>query len=300
MVEWHPVSGFLPPLTESDWQTTFKKYQAYPEFRIKNPEMDITGFKSIFWLEFTHRLWGRLLAIIFFIPLVFFILKKQLPKTLTTRFIALFILGGAQGVLGWFMVKSGLAEQADVSQYRLVAHLLLAFLLYGWTLWMALDLIPHTPDHKPPNRYSHALSALLILLLITVISGGFVAGTDAGLIYNSYPMMGESLIPKDLFTMTPWVKNLFENIVTIQFTHRLLTALTLVFTLVIYTMIIHQEISRQTQLAAHSLLFAVSLQFILGIATLLFSVPVILGIAHQAGALLLFTAMLWLRHTYRT
>ena len=298
MVEWDPISGIFPPMTETAWQDTFEKYQQYPEFKIKNPTMQLNEFKSIFWMEFTHRVWGRAIGLVFFIPFIFFLIRKQLSNPLIVRLVCMFILGGIQGILGWFMVKSGLSEQPNVSQYRLAAHLTLAFVLYGWIFWTATQLLQKSPQGTINQSYQNALSCLIILLFITVISGGFVAGTHAGLIYNSYPMMGDTWLPKGLFGLQPWGKNFFENIITIQFTHRLLTALVLIYTLTLYIVLMLQKIPSRTRIAGHCLLIAVIVQFTLGITTLILQVPTALAAAHQAGALLLFTAILWLKSEY--
>jgi cytochrome c oxidase assembly protein subunit 15 len=303
MVEWKPVTGFLPPTTELVWQETFEKYQQYPEFKIKNPDMDLAGFKSIFWLEFIHRVWGRTIGIIFFVPFMFFLLRKKLDKKLIPKLITMFILGGLQGLLGWFMVKSGLSDRPDVSQYRLTAHLTFAFFLYGWILWTALGLcFPKRHDFKQTSihAYKGFLTALTLLLVIAIMSGGFVAGTDAGFIYNTFPLMGETLLPKDLFAFDPWVKNFFENVVTIQFTHRVLTTLILFSVLGFWFKTLNQDLPERTRMALHCLLAAVILQVTLGISTLLLVVPVALAASHQAGALLLLTAVLWTRHEFRT
>ena len=302
MVEWKPAAGFLPPMTELVWQDTFEKYQQYPEFKIKNPDMDLSGFKSIFWLEFIHRVWGRSIGIVFLVPFMFFLLKKKLNRKLIPKLITMFILGGLQGVLGWVMVKSGLSIQPDVSQYRLTAHLTLAFFLYGWILWTALGLLfpkPHTFKQQSLHSYKGFLSVLTLLLVIAIMSGGFVAGTDAGFIYNTFPLMGETFFPKDLFAFDPLIINFFENVVTIQFTHRVLTMLIFVSVVGFWFKTLNQELPGRTQIALHCLLAAVILQVTLGISTLLLVVPVPLAASHQAGALILLTAMLWARHEFR-
>ena len=301
MVEWKPATGFLPPMTELVWQETFEKYQQYPEFKIKNPDMDLAGFKSIFWLEFIHRLWGRSIGIVFLVPFMFFLLRKKLDRKLIPKLITMFILGGLQGVLGWFMVKSGLSDRPDVSQYRLTAHLIFAFFLYGWIFWTALGLFfpkPHAIKQSL-HVYKGFLSALTLLLVIAIMSGGFVAGTDAGFIYNTFPLMGETFLPKGLFVLDPWIRNFFENVVTIQFTHRLLTMLIFVSVVAFWFKTLNQELPGRTRIVLHCLLAAVILQVTLGISTLLLVVPVPLAAAHQAGALILLTAMLWARHEFR-
>lgn len=302
MVEWQPLTGFLPPINEQDWSDLFRKYQQYPEFKIKNPTLDLNGFKSIFWLEFCHRLWGRLVGIVFFIPFILFMRQRRFDRLLSTQLAVVFILGSLQGALGWFMVKSGLANQPDVSQYRLTAHLILAFFLYGAIFWLAMNLLfPLRHTFKSSiYGYQHCSVILILLFTITLISGGFVAGTDAGFIYNTYPLMGSSLFPKDIFILRPWISNFFENIVTIQFTHRVLTLLLFIVTLGFYFKALTQYLPGRTRIALHSLLITMILQFSLGITTLLLAVPVAVAAAHQAGALLLLTVMLWIRHEFRT
>ena len=303
MVEWKPATGFLPPMTELVWQDTFEKYQQYPEFKIKNPDMDLAGFKSIFWLEFIHRLWGRSIGIVFFVPFIFFLLKKKLDRKLIPKLITMFILGGLQGVLGWLMVKSGLSDRPDVSQYRLTAHLIFAFFLYGWILWTALELLfpkPHTFKQQSLRAYKGFLSALTLLLVVAIMSGGFVAGTDAGFIYNTFPLMGDTFLPKDLFVFDPWIKNFFENVVTIQFTHRILTTLIFISVVGFWFKTLNQDLPGRTRIVLHCLLVAVILQVTLGISTLMLVVPVPLAAAHQAGALVLLTTMLWARYEFRT
>ncbi len=303
MVEWRPITGFLPPTTESAWQDTFEKYQKYPEFEIKNPDMGLAQFKSIFWLEFIHRAWGRVIGIVFFVPFIFFSLKKKLDRSLIPKLVIMFILGGLQGALGWFMVKSGLSHLPDVSQYRLTAHLILAFFLYGWIFQTALGLLfakPHTFKQQSIHAYKGFLSALVLLLMVAITSGGFVAGTDAGLVYNTFPLMGDTLLPKDLFVLHPLIKNFFENVVTIQFTHRLLTAFVFVLVLGFWLKLLNKELPRRTRVSLHCLLATVTLQILLGISTLLLLVPMPLATAHQAGALILLTTMLWVRHEFRT
>ncbi len=301
IVEWRPITGILPPLSASDWEILFKKYQQYPEFRLKNPAMDLNGFKSIFWLEFIHRLWGRFIGVIFLVPLLFFALKKKLDRRRLKQLAMIFMLGGLQGFLGWFMVKSGLSERADVSHYRLAAHLGLACLLYGWIFWMALESLFPTPHplSKSVTRHRHLLSALIAFLAVTILSGSFVAGSDAGFIYNTFPLMGNTLLPKDLFVLTPLADNFLNNVVTIQFTHRILTAMLLIAVAGFWGWIVRQSLPIRTRVAAHLLLAAVILQVILGVSTLLMMVPVTLAATHQAGALLVLSTMLWVRHELR-
>ena len=190
MVEWHPVTGWLPPTSEAAWRETFQNYQQFPEFRQLNFTMDLTEFKKIFWLEYLHRLWGRLIGVAFFVPLIYFVARHRVDWRLGVKLGTLFVLGGLQGGLGWYMVKSGLAERPDVSQYRLSAHLGAALVIYGYMLWVALGLLFPEPQAPPGGRKLWWSSlAVLALIFVTVLSGAFVAGTDAGFAYNTFPLM---------------------------------------------------------------------------------------------------------------
>jgi len=302
MVEWKPLSGMLPPLTHDEWETTFHKYQQFPEFKQMNSDMDLEGFKSIFWLEYIHRIWGRAIGMVFFLPFLFFLLKGWVDKSLVPKLIIMFILGGLQGLLGWYMVMSGLIDHPDVSQYRLTAHLGLAFLVYAYIFWVALDLLWPRPGGSGSIRISNRrwwlAMVLFILVFITVLSGGFVAGTDAGFIYNTFPLMGDRLVPAGLFTLEPPIRNIFENVTTVQFNHRLLAFTIFTFVVVLWTTLLKIDLLPRARLVVHFLLAAVVLQLILGISTLLLIVPVSLGVAHQAGALILFTTALWTLHEF--
>ena len=223
MVEWHPVSGWLPPASEAVWREVFSNYQQFPEFRKLNFTMNLAGFKEIFWLVYLHRLWGRLIGVVFLVPLVYFLVRRRVNRRLGVKLAALFVLGGLQGVLGWYMVKSGLVERPDVSQYRLSAHLGAALVIYGYILWVALGVLFPEP-HAPPGKRSlwRFSLAVLALIFVMVLSGAFVAGTDAGFSYNTFPLMGGQWVPDGLFDIDPLFLNFFENVTTIQFGHRLL------------------------------------------------------------------------------
>lgn len=294
MVEWQPMTGILPPLSEAEWQESFAKYQQYPEFQKINSDMDVDGFKSIFWLEFIHRLWGRAIGLVFAAPFLWFLLRGAIDRRLAPKLVAIFVLGGLQGLMGWYMVKSGLVDQPDVSQYRLTAHLALAFVVYGYMLLVALGLF--FPGADPAARLSRGLRRLVVgltaLVAVTVLSGGLVAGIDAGFIYNTFPLMDGRLLPEGLFEMEPAVINLFENVAMVQFNHRLLAIATAVLTVVLW--LAARRGGGRVRNAAHAVLGTVALQVALGIATLLSVVAAPLAAAHQAGAMVVFTAMLWL------
>jgi cytochrome c oxidase assembly protein subunit 15 len=292
MVEWQPVTGWLPPSTEAEWLAVFRQYQRFPEFREVNAGMTVAEFKGIFWLEFIHRLWGRLIGVAFAVPFMVFLLKGWVDRRLAPKLVVIFVLGGLQGVLGWYMVKSGLVDRPDVSQYRLTAHLGAALLIYAYMLWVAFGLLAPEPGPTPRNL-SRFAAALAAMVFVTALSGGFVAGLDAGFAYNTFPLMDGELIPEHLFAVTPLYLNFFEDVTTVQFTHRLLAITTAALVLVFWFAAAKAPLAARPRLAAHALLVAAATQVTLGISTLVLIVPVPLAAAHQAGAVVLLTTALW-------
>ncbi len=302
MVQWEPIMGILPPLNQVQWQETFLLYQQFPEYQQKNFAMTLSEFKSIFWFEYAHRVLGRSIGALFFFPFLIFFLLGKISKALTPKLIALFVLGGLQGLMGWYMVKSGLMNDPHVSQYRLTAHLALAVLIYGYMLWVALDILYPGIDTniKADNHKLTGLSLIITgAIFVTIMSGGFVAGTHAGFAYNTFPLMNGQLIPSGLFELSPGWLNLFENIATIQFNHRLLATLLFVFIPVLWLFLRNSSQRSPVRSGAHLLLAALVLQITLGISTLLLIVPVTLAAAHQAGAILLFSASVFVSHQLR-
>lgn len=302
MVEWDPIFGIVPPLTQQDWETDFEKYQASPEYRKINVGMDLEGFKAIYWFEFSHRLLGRTIGTVFLVPFLFFLFRRRIARALTPRLLGMFLLGGLQGLMGWYMVKSGLVDNPHVSQYRLTAHLVLAFVIYGYMLWVALDLWYPRHGQTPSAgqlRLRGAALALAGWILFTIVSGGFVAGLKAGHAYNSFPLMDGHWIPEAMWMLTPWWHNFFENIATVQFDHRLLATLTLLAVITLWWWARNTELTARARLGLHLLLAAVLLQVTLGISTLLLHVPVALASSHQGGALVLFSAAIFFNHALR-
>lgn len=297
MVDWRPVTGVLPPLTDAAWQDAFAMYQSTPEFEKVNSTMDVNDFKGIFWLEYLHRLLGRLIGIAFLVPFLFFAWKGYIRRDEWLKYTAMFVLGGMQGVLGWYMVKSGLVDRPDVSQYRLTAHLVAAFMIYAYMFWVALSLL------FPPSGQRHPwygkTVALTVLITITVISGGFVAGLKAGKIYNTFPMMGNFWIPPDIMALEPWWLNLFENLATVQFDHRILAITTFILITVYWTRLRRQDLPDRARKGVNALLHTAVLQVALGIATLLLVVPIPLAAAHQGVAMILFTVALFMCHALK-
>lgn len=294
MMDWKPLS-VLPPMTEAEWTYWFDIYRRIPQYHNVNAGMTLTEFKGIFWLEYLHRLWGRLIGVVFLVPFLWFLWRGHVDRHLAPRLALLFVLGGLQGALGWFMVASGFTEVAAVSQYRLAAHLIAAVIIYGAILWVALGLLNPRPSPVAPDTAAlrSRLSWLLGLTTVVILSGAFVAGLDAGLIYNTFPLMNDHLVPPEIFDHSPWILNFFENHATVQFTHRIL-ALTAFF-LILWAWWGSRAVAVPPRARAPLALLplAAVLQVGLGISTLLLAVPVSLATLHQAGALLLFTALLW-------
>jgi len=301
MVEWKPLRGWLPPMTMDDWNELFDKYRRFPEFIENNPDMTVYDFKNIFWLEFIHRVWGRLIGVVFFVPMVVFFIRKRFSKKMMVHALTLFVLGGLQGGLGWFMVKSGLVDRPDVSQYRLVAHLGLAVFILGYTLIVAFDLLKlsrspnQMADGAGVNAFVLTASRILpLLIFITLLSGGFVAGLDAGLVFNTFPMMDGEWIPSTAFELSPVYLNAFENVALVQFDHRLLAIISVVAILYFRIKIRGTDLPGYGLRAANYLTIVVLIQAVLGISTLLLAVPIPLAAMHQAGAIVLFSLSIWL------
>ncbi len=302
IVEWQPIVGTMPPITQADWDVLLEKYRATPQYQQVNKGMSIDEFKSIFWWEYFHRLLGRLIGLVFFVPFVYFLIRKQIDRSLGIKLTGIFILGGLQGFMGWYMVMSGLVNDPHVSQYRLTAHLGLAFVIFATMLWVALGVLSPVSAEAGNDRlvrlrrFAFGLSSLIFIM---VLSGGFVAGIRAGLTYNTFPLMNGHLIPPDLFVLEPWYRNFFDNMTTVQFDHRLI-AWTLAFLVPLFWYQSRQvNLSATTRLACNLFLLMLAIQISLGIATLLHVVPIPLAASHQGGAVLLFAASLWVSHRLR-
>jgi heme a synthase len=299
ITEWQPVTGIVPPLTAADWQAEFGKYQQSSQYRLLNAGMSLGDFKTIFLWEYVHRLWGRLIGFAYLLPFLYFLVRGQIPRRLAWPLAGIFALGGCQGALGWWMVESGLADRIEVSQYRLTAHLALALVIYAATLWTALGLIA-APSGNAPARWRRAAEAVLGFVGLTIVAGGFVAGLNAGLIYNTFPGMGDGFVPPDYAQLSPFLRNWFENPAAAQFDHRLLAMTTVALVILLWLAGLIAALRRPARMALHALFAIALLQVSLGVSTLLLVVPLPLAAAHQAGAVLLLTAAILLRHTLRS
>jgi len=301
MVEWQPIVGTIPPLDQAQWQDVFEKYQRTPQYQKVNRGMSLDEFKNIFWWEYIHRLLGRAIGLAFFIPLLYFVMRARVDSALAWRLLIIFVLGGLQGALGWYMVKSGLVDDPRVSQYRLTAHLGMAFLIYGAMLWTALGLLaPGSASDDPRRRRSYRRAVgLSVLIFVMALSGGLVAGIHAGKAYNTFPLMNGHVVPPEYLMLQPWYENFFSNMAAVQFDHRLI-AWVLFFAIPLFWLGTRGlQLRPGARRACNLLPIALGLQIAIGIATLLLVVPVPLAAAHQAGALLLFTVAIWAAHELR-
>ena len=294
IVEWQPIVGTIPPLTDAQWVETFSKYQLTPEFRLVNSGMSLAEFKGIFWWEYAHRLLGRLIGAVVFVPLAWFWFTRRIDRPLAIRLSAIFVLGALQGAMGWYMVQSGLVDDPRVSQYRLTGHLLIALAIYAALLWTALGLLARNReagrDGMPGiRRLAWSVVGVSVLQFLT---GGFVAGIRAGLAYNSFPLMNGYLIPPEILSLDPWYLNFASNMATVQFDHRLGAWLLIVLVPCLWLAGIRAPLPAPSRRTLHVLLAVFALQIALGIGTLVMRVPVPLAALHQAGALLLFSAAL--------
>ena len=299
IMEWAPVTGAIPPLNEAEWQRLYTLYQQTPQYSLLNDGFGLAGFRRIFWLEWTHRLWGRLIGAAFLLPLVWFALTGRLEHRLLPRLAGFFVLGGLQGAVGWFMVESGFFPDATaVAPVRLVAHLVLALILYGTVLWTALTLLPPRPKAAEAGRLLKGLTwATLGLVALTIVAGGFVAGLHAGLAYNTFPWMDGRLVPEGYADLRPFASNLIANIPAVQFDHRLLATLTLLSAsgLAIAAWPYRDRLGWRAGFVGAT----VMLQYALGVATLLLAVPPGLAVPHQVCATLLLTSVLVMAHAIR-
>jgi len=293
------ISGTLPPMNEVEWQEAFDLYKQYPEYQKLNTHFTLEDFKDIYFWEWLHRFIGRMIGLVFLIPFLYFLITKQLSKPTIKKAIVLLGLGAFQGFLGWYMVKSGLVDNPDVSHYRLAAHLTTAFITFAYTFWVALDLI--FPDKKQiDKKFRRLVRWGLFVLLLQIIYGAFVAGLDAGFIHNHWPMMSEGKFMHETvyIEQNPLYKNFIEGKSGVQFVHRMLAYVVVIFVFMIWYKAKKRALSIYQLKGVNALLTIVGLQFLLGVLTILSQVPVWLGVAHQIGAFFLLTAMTFTLHRF--
>jgi heme a synthase len=286
ITEWQPLLGAIPPLNAADWQLAFDKYRETSQFKLQNPDMALGSFQFIYWWEWSHRFLGRFIGLVFLLPFLVFAVTRRLEKRIWPRLLFLFVVGGLQGALGWYMVASGLVDRVEVSQYRLAAHLTLAVGLFAAMIWVIASL-----RHKhefPRNFDSWTALILLVLVFVQIAAGGFVAGLDAGQGYNTWPKMDGLWIPNGLYVAEPLWRNLFENALTVQFDHRMLAYW--IFIVAVFHAL------KSFSVSAMMLAYAVFAQACLGILTLLMHVPLAIALIHQAGAIIVVMAAVWNLH----
>ncbi len=296
IVEWKPLMGAWPPLSEEEWRLVFEQYKGSPEYRDKNFWMGLADFKSIFFWEWFHRLLGRLIGVFYAVPFLFFLIKGWIPKGYKLALFGAFLLGGAQGFMGWYMVKSGLVDVPSVSHYRLTVHLSLALLIYGYMLWLGLSFWKRgrrVLSYVDEVLYGHGWVALGFLTL-TIFWGAYTAGLDAGLVYNDhFPKMGATWVPEEMWLYEPVWVNFFENHAGVQFAHRWLAMITVC---VVLSFVLHAWFRKRSEFCFLVLGVFVVLQLCLGIATLLSGVSLPIAVAHQGGAVIVLTLLLYCMH----
>ncbi len=296
ITDWN-FMGSLPPITEEHWQERFAKYQTSPEFIYKNNSMSMEEFKAIFWWEYIHRMIGRTIGFVFLAGFAYFLIKKKFRKETLPKMILLFALGGLQGLIGWWMVKSGLVKNPAVSHYRLATHLMSAFTVFAFTFWFALQLIypKQEAEISEGSKLKSLTVGLFIVLIIQIIYGAFVAGLKAGLFYPTWPKMGDSWFPTDtILVEDSMIKNFTEIGAGVQFMHRTIALLVVLFVGILWNKSNKLELTKHQNLGITLLIYGVTAQFILGVYTLLYQVPVVLGVLHQTGAFFLFTVSIYL------
>lgn len=301
IVDWDPIMGVVPPLSDAQWQATFERYQQFPEYQKLRQGMTVHEFKYIFFWEYLHRLLARTIGLVFLIPFAFFLVRRWMNRPLAKRALLLFALGSMQGVMGWLMVASGLVDRPSVSHYRLAAHLSLAFMIFGYAVWLARELRVDGSgplvDARQLKLQKRGIVDIGVLLAAQIIWGAFVAGLKAGFFANTFPYMGGRLIPGNLLQQQPAVLNFFANPTAVQWLHRVLGTLLALVVIGVAAQVMRARIERGSLRYAASFLALVLVQYVLGVLTLLYAVPVALGVTHQATAMILFGVwVMWLHH----
>lgn len=301
MVEWRPLMGWIPPTTHDEWERVFALYKQTSQYHLMNKGMELSQFQQIFWWEFIHRLWGRTIGLVFALPFFWFLITGRMPKGYVKHGFILLFLGGLQGVVGWWMVKSGFVDRTEVSQYRLATHLGMALFILAYLFWLAMGLLSPVPEKQQPaprgfrrlGAWAHAV------IFFTAIAGAFVAGARAGFIYNTWPLMGDGFVPSEYFFNSPWWINFFENAAAIQFNHRILAYTVFAVSFALWLWSWRVTLAPRARLAVNTLMLAVFFQICLGIFTLLTVVWLPLGVLHQMGAVTTFLVSIWLMKELR-
>ncbi len=299
MVEWKPLIGAIPPIGEAQWMDVFNKYKQFPEYKLINKGMSLDAFKSIFYWEYGHRVLGRLVGVVFFFPWLVFLLQKRMDRKLNLKLIGLFGLGGMQGLMGWYMVKSGLIENPGVSHYRLAAHLSLAFLIIAVALWIMMDLLnPKLIRNVAGQKLRKFSIAIAAITCVQIVYGAFVAGLKAGFAYNTFPKMNHEWLPSVAFDLAPFWLNFVENHALVQFIHRVMAWLLLVMILSFWSIAKKQELSLRQKRSVNLMTLMIVLQFVLGVWALVSGVPVSLGTIHQGGACIFLILLIYVIHSF--
>lgn len=297
MSDWRPIMGIIPPISETAWQDAFDYYKQFPEYQQVNRGMNLSEFKTIFFWEYLHRMAGRMLGLVFLIPFGYFLIRKKMDSTQIRRALILLFLGISQGLMGWYMVKSGLVDIPAVSHYRLAAHLMLAFIIFGCCVWFALDLYKKSINSKLITaEHKLWLYAILLFLVVQIIWGAFTAGLHAGHIYNTFPKMFSYWFPPELWLSEPLYINFIENIVTVQWFHRVMGTLLGLFAIIYWIRTLTSSVDKTTKMWAFALFTTVLVQYAIGVFTLIYHVPVWLGVIHQAFAMVLFGVVIGAIH----
>lgn len=310
ITEWKLIRGTIPPLNDKQWNEEFENYKQIPQYKEMNYNFTLSNFKKIYFWEYIHRLIGRIIGIVFIIPFLYFWFTKQLSKPLLNKLLFLFFLGGMQGFLGWYMVKSGLVNNIRVSHLRLAMHLTTAFITFGFTFWLLLEIISYKKvEVNSLTNAMHKISYLVIaLIILQIIYGAFVAGLKAGYIYNTFPKMGDQWVASSVVfgIKTEGIGSLFNNISVVQFIHRTIAWLVVLMIFFIWyfakkesTFSKNNFLNSYQKQAINILVIAVIVQFLLGVFTLIYSVPIILGVMHQAGAFFLFTSGIYFWFSFK-
>ncbi len=292
ITEWNVVMGAVPPLNEMQWLDAFDKYKQIPQYQKLNYDFELSDFKQIFFWEYLHRLTGRMIGMVFLLPFLYFLWKKKLNNEWIKKSLFLFALGGLQGFLGWYMVKSGLTERTSVSHYRLAIHLIAAFITFGFTFWYALQLMFDKKEIVADKKITSLLRVILGIVILQLIYGAFTAGLHAGRVANTFPKMDGEWIPSGISAISPGYMNLFENPLTVQFIHRMLAYTIVILIFSLWWMTRKINLSRNQKRAVVICLGAVSIQFLLGVFTLLYHAPITLAALHQIGGFFLFSSVI--------